>query len=93
MSYKNGLNHFDKQQRRFNPDSNPLIGNDDDEDRTQSFLNKVNAHIITTHQITPDSSKNKSSMSSFGKQQQQQQNNGFFLHSNVYFQAAPMSKS
>lgn len=88
----NALSNLDKQLRRFNGDAQRA-----DEDRTQSFLNKVNAHIITHHLIAPSSSSeqienHKSSFASFGKSSHNNQvtfsnGGGFFLHSNVFFQA------
>lgn len=85
----NALSNLDKQLRRFNGDAQRA-----DEDRTQSFLNKVNAHIITHHLIAPSSDhvENKSSFASFGKSSHNNQvtfsnGGGFFLHSNVFYQA------
>ena len=102
--YNTALSHLDKQLSRFNETQKI------DEDRTQSFLNKVNAHIITTYHITPENTKsprrnqndnelttnsNSSSYSKMSKNGQTSLENtseGFFLHSNVYFQAPNKSK-
>lgn len=102
--YNTTLSHLDKQLSRFNETQKI------DEDRTQSFLNKVNAHIITTHHITPENNKSprrnqndydlmaSSNSSSYGKMSKSGQtplkntSEGFFLHTNVYFQAPNKSK-
>lgn len=81
----NALSSLDKQLRRFNETQQA------EEDRTQSFLSKVNAHIITTHLIAPDAgslTKSVGGMSSFGKQQQHQQQNGVVTSQQATFSSS-----
>ena len=83
-SSNSAVTSLNKQLTRFNGEQNML-----DEDRTQSFLTKVNAHIAN-HIKPPEKTTSTKQLHQQQLPKQAKSNtssgSGFFLHSNIYLQ-------